>query len=93
MFCSGHTPHSCHPGCVAGKYDRSIGWIGLAGVVALTVAALIEFAYIVFERSGSTGDSQPGSSGSLSQANSVIAEEDELSMEDIEENMTFAGMV
>ena len=79
---------------VEGAPNRSLFWVGLAGVATLLIAALIEFASIAFGSSVSAVDSHPGSSsGSLSQPSNVSAEEDRLSLGDVEENMTVAGLV
>ena len=53
---------------------------------------LIEFAYIVFGRSVSTSDGQAVSSGSLGEPSNVSAEQ-RLSLSNVGENMTIAGLV
>ena len=81
---------------VEGAPNETIWWVGGAGAVVLGVAALIEFASIAFGRSVSTGDGQAGStSGSLGEPSnaSAEAEEDRLSLGNVEENMTVAGLV
>ena len=78
---------------VEGTPNQTIIWVGLAGAIALLVAGLIELASIAFRRSNSTGDGQAGStSGSLGQPGNIGAEE-RLSLSNIEENMTVAGLV
>ena len=78
---------------VEGAPNGSLLWVGLAGGLTLVGACLIEFAYIAFGRSVSTGDGQAGStSGSLGQPSNIGAEQ-RLSLSNIEENMTVAGLV
>ena len=78
---------------VEGVPNGSLLWVGGAGAVTLGVAAFIEFASIAFGRSVSTGDGQAGSSsGSLGQPSNIGAEE-RLSLSNVEENMTVAGLV
>ena len=79
---------------VEGVPNGSLLWVGGAGAVTLGVAAFIEFASIAFGRSVSTGDGQAGSSsGSLGQPSNIGAEENQLSLSNVEENMTVAGLV
>ena len=78
---------------VEGVPNRSLLWVGGAGFVTLGVTALIEFAYIAFGRSVSTGDEQVGSSsGNLGEPSNVSAEQ-RLSLSNVGENMTVAGLV
>ena len=78
---------------VEGMPNGSLSWVGLAGLMTLGIAALIEFASIAFGRSSSTGDSQAGSlSGSLGEPSNINAEQ-RLSLSNVEENMTVAGLV
>ena len=81
---------------VEGEPNELIIWLGLAGLMTLVVAVLIEFASLAFRRSVSTGDDQAtSSSGSLGEPSnfSAEAEEDRLSLGDVEENMTIMGML
>ena len=77
---------------VEGAPNGSLKWMAGAGGLTLLVAAFIELASIAFGRSGSTGDGQAGSSGSLVQPSNIGAEQ-RLSLSNIEENMTVAGLV
>ena len=78
---------------VEGAPNGLISWVGLAGFVTLSVAMLIEFAYIAFGRSVSTGDGQAGSSsGSLGEP-SNIGRSRSASIGNIAENMTVADLV
>ena len=78
---------------VEGAQNWSILWVGLGGAMTLLVAAFIEFAYIVFGSSVSTGDDQAGSSsGSLGHPSNISAEQ-QLSFTNVEENMTVASLV
>ena len=78
---------------VEGTPNRSLEWVGQAGTVTLVVAGIIEGAYIAFGRSVSTGDDEAGSSpGSLGEPSNVSSEQ-RLSLANVEENMTVAGLV
>ena len=78
---------------VEGAPNGLIYLMGGAGVVTLGVAALIEFASIAFGRAVSTDDGQAGSSScSLGEPSNISAEQ-RLSLSNIEENMTVAGLV
>ena len=78
---------------VEGAPNETIIWVGLACGVTMLIAALIEFASIVFGRSVSPSDGQAGSiSGSLGEPSNIGAEQ-RLSLSNIEENMTVAGLV
>ena len=78
---------------VEGTPNRLISWVGGYGGVTLAVAGMIEVASIAFGRSVSTDDGQAGSSsGSLGQPSKVSAEQ-RLSLSNIGENMTVAGLV
>ena len=78
---------------VEGTPNRSLRWVGAGGAVTMLVAAFIEFAYIAFGRSVSTGGGQAGSSsGSLGQPINIGAEQ-RLSLSNLEENMVVAGLV
>ena len=80
---------------VEGEYNATILWMGSAGLETLLIAAIVEGASIAFGRLGSAGGSQAGSSsaslGETSNFSAVV--EEQLSLEDVEENMTFAGLV
>ena len=80
---------------VEGTQNGALRWVGGAGAVTLGVAALIEFASVAFGRLVLTGDDQAGSTpGSLGEPSNFSAEEeDRLSLGDVEENMTVAGLV
>ena len=73
--------------------NETIMWVGLGGAVTMLPAGLIEFASIAFGRSVSTSDGQAGSSGSLGQPSNINAEENQLSLSNVEENMTVAALV
>ena len=77
---------------VEGAPNGSLLWVGGAGVLTWVIAGLIEFASIAFGRPVSTGDGQAGSSVSLGEPSNIGAEE-RLSLGNVEENMTIAGLV
>ena len=78
---------------VEGEPNGSLLLVGLAGWLTALVAGLIEFAYIAYGRSVLTGDGQAEpSSGSLGQPSNISAEE-RLSLSNVGENMTIAGLV
>ena len=82
---------------VEGAPDESIRLLGLAGGVTLLLAGLIEFASLASLACGaniSTGDGRAGSSsGSVGRPSNVSAEEDQLSLRDVAENMTIIDIV
>ena len=78
---------------VEGVPNKTILEVGLAGLMTLLIVALIEFAYIAFGRSGSSGDSQAaGPSRSLNEAANYRSER-RLSSGKIADDMVVAGLV
>ena len=73
---------------VEGDPDWTIVWVGLAGVMTLGVAGLIELASIAFGRSFSTA----GSSGSINEAINYRSER-RLSSGKIADDMVIVGLV
>ena len=78
---------------VEGAPNGLIGWVGLAGGATMGAAGMIEVVSIAYDESASTeGDGQAGTLGSWTQPSNVRVAS-RLSLGDVEENMTFAGLV